>query len=1549
MADLGNLFFSLGLKTDDIDAAWNKALEKYKKEAKIVLKLDTKEVTAAQQQTKMDIESSKRKVLVKKEEQQIEREINKTRQANLLLEEKIRTQAARTQSVRERSAGAINQANKALSTQNRLMQNLHTLAASYISIFAGARLVRELVRITGEFEMQKVALQAILGDLVGANKIFDQIKQLAVKSPFQFKDLISYTKQLSAFSIPMNELYDTTKMLADVSAGLGVGMDRLVLAYGQIRAASVLRGQEVRQLTEAGIPVIEELRKKFEELGETGITAADVFDKISARLVPFEMIKEMFTDMTSEGGKFFQMQEIQAETLKGKVSNLTDAYQIMMAEIGEKSEGVLKGAVDGIRALMDNYEAVGKAIMELVVAYGVYRGALAANNALLAIQTRYGIYDIATKKLQIAATLQNITVQKMLNAVMAINPYVAAAAAITALSFGLYKIITQTSDYEKGLKKLAEAKESARAEYIKEEFELSKLYDRLKSAAEGTKDYQDAKDAIQRKYGSYLNGLKNERGEVVELADAYQLLVDKIKESAFQRGYQAYIDEATTEYSKVLAEQMVKMDRAIQSAIKKNVMNTREGALLSGELNAVLKGEKQLHELSESAKTLYSNLAKVSNGSVQYAVAQTSIARTNINKLSEEAKRLFSTQTYVDGGEYPMKPTWMSGDKWLKDLGKYATQYNSALQAAIMPKDDESTETYLSRMRDDYAETAKSIAINSQFAGKNVDALKERLNVLSGAFKVLGISPTEDKGGSKATDTKKEIDSLKVAQDKLEEMERRMYLDLSDARVQSMDDGWEKELAQLKLNHEKRLSEIERQRKELLEAQFNAGGSGTTLTPDNASVIVGLTNEANTQYTSRTNKLYKDSLDKYKGFSQKRNDIEEFYLQESIKINQMYSALSQEDYEEAMRNMAKAREKDLRELDDDILNSAISSSTLLQRIFGDLNNMTRGQLKKNIADAKLLLKYISGDGTGVLPKGTKPEDVEKMVGDYKAIAKVQKVILEMEQEIRDYGDTPIFSKLLTFRDELIASQEIYKAALEETDAEVQQLGKDAASAMKLQAMGTAVAIAGELADSFGRLADRMMEVAEATGNMKLKETAEEMKAASSVVSDTAKGFQQGGWIGAIIAAVFSMVTKTIDAFQQAKLQDAIYKKDQLNWISEYQRMMLTLDDNDYESIFGTRVLQKSIDAYKNAAKALRLYNDELNKRTAPTLEKDYIAQGAAMFFGSAQGSLKQVTAESKLAFDAYKKGYTDIQRMAIKTKDQSGWANFWGAKDEFKTLFDLAPELWGNDIGGDFDVKAARAFLDTNTQITEEQRKQIENLIKQKELYDENVNIIKDDLQDTFGHLGDSLLDALQNAIETGADSFDMFEDAGAQAIENLGRKLLYEIFLAERFKNFQDELAATYKDPTLDTPEKIADAQLNLMDKFFGGLEDDWESMVDFERRWREKAAEKGFNIYGGDGKSTLGGSIQAAQMTENTANLISSYINAIRADGARRTMFVEKLVPVIGGINDTMANGLTHLAAINANTFRSANGIDRLVEKVDALTTPNSTTRLNATIKTS
>lgn len=253
------------------------------------------------------------------------------------------------------------------------MRDLAIIATTYFGVHGVLNFLRSLVEVRGEFEKQKVALETLLQSREQANKLFNDIQSLAVKSPFQFKELISFTKQLAAYQVPTDELYDTNKRLADLSAGLGVEMSRLILAYGQVRSASVLRGQELRQFTEAGIPLVQALADKFSELEGRIVSTGEVFQRISTRDVPFQMVKDILWEMTDAGGAFYRMQEKQAETLAGKVSNLKDAYEIMLNQLGTQSQGVLNGTIDMLYNIINGYEGIVRAIKDLVVAYGTIR------------------------------------------------------------------------------------------------------------------------------------------------------------------------------------------------------------------------------------------------------------------------------------------------------------------------------------------------------------------------------------------------------------------------------------------------------------------------------------------------------------------------------------------------------------------------------------------------------------------------------------------------------------------------------------------------------------------------------------------------------------------------------------------------------------------------------------------------------------------------------------------------------------------------------------------------------------------------------------------------------------------------------------------------------------------------------------------------------------------------------------------------------------------------------------------------------------------------
>ena len=281
--------------------------------------------------------------------------------------------ARHTQNLKEAGVSSRNLAEQTSYMSGYISRWVQRMAFAF-SINTLQGFVGQIAEVRGQFELSQRSLEAILQNKPKADEIFNKTVELAVKSPFRIKDLVDYTRQLSAYRIESDKLYDTTKRLADVSAGLGVDMGRLILAYGQVKAAAYLRGSEVRQFTEAGVNMYGELQSYFKEVKGEAYTTAQIVDMISKRKVTFEDVEAIFQRMTDKGGTFYNMQEIQAETLQGKISNLKDAFDVMLNDIGKSNESFFKGSIQFATNLLNQWEAianVAKALLSIVVAIKV--------------------------------------------------------------------------------------------------------------------------------------------------------------------------------------------------------------------------------------------------------------------------------------------------------------------------------------------------------------------------------------------------------------------------------------------------------------------------------------------------------------------------------------------------------------------------------------------------------------------------------------------------------------------------------------------------------------------------------------------------------------------------------------------------------------------------------------------------------------------------------------------------------------------------------------------------------------------------------------------------------------------------------------------------------------------------------------------------------------------------------------------------------------------------------------------------------------------------
>lgn len=424
---------------------------------------------------------------------------------------------------------ATNQNNSLLNDQGRLFGKLKTLAANYLSIFAVVDFGRKIVETTGYFEQQQVALQGILGSAAAAQKALNELKGMTIESPFELKDLVAYTKQLSAYGIEQDKLLSTTKQLADLSTGLGVDMSRLILAYGQVKSASVLRGQELRQFTEAGIPMVEKLAEKFTDLNGKLVTTGEVFDLISERKVSFEMVAQVLSDMTSEGGKFYKMQENITDTLYGQVQKLKDTWTIALNDLGSGIGRPLRGFVELLQGLVKNIRAVMYSItgIALANAFKLFRKEIAIiksdiaqwSRAMATFRVQVNAADSGARKLRI--TLSGI------GKVLKSNLIIAGLSAITG---AIINARAKAKEFSNSMKEIETSFAKDTAKYIQG---FDSLIGKLSTMVEGTKEYNAALDTLKSNYGEFvnpalINHLIAERKQLDDTAEGWGVLHDSI-------------------------------------------------------------------------------------------------------------------------------------------------------------------------------------------------------------------------------------------------------------------------------------------------------------------------------------------------------------------------------------------------------------------------------------------------------------------------------------------------------------------------------------------------------------------------------------------------------------------------------------------------------------------------------------------------------------------------------------------------------------------------------------------------------------------------------------------------------------------------------------------------------------------------------------------------------------------------------------------------------------------------------------------------------------
>lgn len=424
-------------------------------------------------------------------------------------------------------------------------QMKRTLAAVF-SVSAITGYINKMIEVRAQFELQQTALRAILQDKQKADQVFQQVQQLALQSPFSIMQMTTFTKQLAAYRIEADKLVGTTKMLADVSAGLGVDMQRLILAYGQVKAANYLRATEVRQFTEAGLNIAGELAKYFSELQGKMISVGDVMEMITKRMVRFEDVEEVFKRVTSAGGIFYDMQKKQSETLWGQLQRIKDAISIMFNEIGKDNQGAISNILNLVRSLINHWRMLAPIISTVGAAMATVLAVKGIQAFITSLRTMgAAVATLALKWRGVAAAAEAAAVAER-GATMATGIGVAVTV-VTALAGALFGAWQEAHALNEEFDRISEESSKEMWDSI---YKYRELSDAIKDTSKTYEEHKKALEDMQNTFKGILPDQMLQEEHIRNIKDGYDEATEAIKVYYAEKAKEEAKESINTEVNK---------------------------------------------------------------------------------------------------------------------------------------------------------------------------------------------------------------------------------------------------------------------------------------------------------------------------------------------------------------------------------------------------------------------------------------------------------------------------------------------------------------------------------------------------------------------------------------------------------------------------------------------------------------------------------------------------------------------------------------------------------------------------------------------------------------------------------------------------------------------------------------------------------------------------------------------------------------------------------------------------------------------------------------
>lgn len=365
----------------------------------------------------------------------------------------------------------------------------------------------ELVNVRGQFQQLEIAFSTMLKSKEKADKLMSELVDIAAKTPFDLQGVASSAKQMIAYGSSAENVGDELVMLGNVAAGVGSQLSEIAYLYGTLRTQGRAYAVDIRQFAGRGIPIYEELAKVL------GVTKDEVSGLVKEGKVGFKEVEQAFKNMTSESGIYYNLMQEQSKSLTGQLSNLGDAWDTMLNEIGKDTQGIASAGISGLKGLIENYETVGKILIGLIATYGTYK------TALIVVRIAQ---DTLTARMELAilVTKAQMIAQKALNTVMKANPYVLAATVLAGLVATMWAFHDSTTASEKAQQKFNEEQKNFANQEEERKKKIEELIRVIQDETETEFSKIKAYEELQRYSPALSSAYTREQLAVLNLAEA---------------------------------------------------------------------------------------------------------------------------------------------------------------------------------------------------------------------------------------------------------------------------------------------------------------------------------------------------------------------------------------------------------------------------------------------------------------------------------------------------------------------------------------------------------------------------------------------------------------------------------------------------------------------------------------------------------------------------------------------------------------------------------------------------------------------------------------------------------------------------------------------------------------------------------------------------------------------------------------------------------------------------------------------------------------------